>query len=694
MKLDIRKNILVINSFILILMLGVSFLLLNGIFTAKQEYGFFLDTINLKQKDLLRSEELLTRAGMIQKDFLLKPSEEHLTQFNEYLSQSHNLLTQILKMEERLTAQWKSYTTRSDTYNQLTQKLNDYQENFKALYDLQVQKGFTEDLGLRGYFRNAAHELEAIIEQYNRDALMIQYLMIRRHEKDYLLRLTDKYADRNKEATSEILNRISESNLPLSVKNEMNTSIKNYQQGMEDIININQKIDVTEEQLTESLVNLIPLFSKEEQFTTQILIDKRTELDLSLAQYSRVGLIIIIVAIVIALLAVIRLYTLISHPIKIIMKEVSNLAEGDLRDPHTYSRPDEMGHISTALSQATISLRELIQQIGTITETSLQLSYHITDSTTETSSSITEIRATVDSIYKQITKLSQEVSESYEDSLHINDSVNNLNNLVAEQSTAVIQASAAIEQMMSSIQNVSTITKQRSEGSQKLEEYTHEGSDLINASNASIDKVEQMTDRIVDIIGVINNIAANTNLLAMNAAIEAAHAGESGRGFAVVAEEIRKLAESSSENAKLITTLVKDINLAIKEAANSSQNSIDYYSKIQKEVVFLVQSLMEISSTMSEMSSGGKQVLTASGELKDSVTKISEETQIIVDSTHNISKTLNMGQTLSQQNQQGINEILQGVDEIQNATSSLTSQSHTNDSNLKELQGFVSKFKT
>lgn len=126
-----------------------------------------------------------------------------------------------------------------------------------------------------------------------------------------------------------------------------------------------------------------------------------------------------------------------------------------------------------------------------------------------------------------------------------------------------------------------------------------------------ISRIEGSIGSIQGMVGVINAIAGSTNLLSMNAAIEAAHAGEAGRGFAVVAEEIRKLADTSGKNAKEIGRQLKEVIAVITNAAEESGHTRDSFSEIRAEISVAIDAFQEITSATGELAEGGRQILEA-----------------------------------------------------------------------------------
>jgi len=191
---------------------------------------------------------------------------------------------------------------------------------------------------------------------------------------------------------------------------------------------------------------------------------------------------------------------------------------------------------------------------------------------------------------------------------NIDSRMEDLNAKVGSQATAVAESSAVTEKMVTSIKNTSELSRQRQESIKGLIENAVKGQTSMQETIQSVKSISEMVDGIASAIKIISGIAANTNLLAMNAAIESAHAGEAGRGFAVVADEIRRLSITTRENSHNISQTLSGIIKGITVTANSSNDTGDVINGMSKEINGFAETMTELINTLSELSSGSSEI--------------------------------------------------------------------------------------
>lgn len=249
-------------------------------------------------------------------------------------------------------------------------------------------------------------------------------------------------------------------------------------------------------------------------------------------------------------------------------------------------------------------LQAAMQASTEVLSTGDQLSQSAAKSTSLTEN-VTQSAVTVAFSMNKVLKDSERLSEELNG---IAENSNTVKQSTESQSSVINQTSAAIEEMTASIHNIAHITRERKTAVESLAKSTEEGQNIVNSFSEEMKKVEASTGSILDIVRVISSVASQTNLLAMNAAIEAAHAGEYGRGFAVVADEIRKLSEQTNKNVREITDTVKLTIKDIQNAAAGNSKAVASFTGIDRESRLVEEAMEEIINGLEELSKGTDEI--------------------------------------------------------------------------------------
>ena len=271
--------------------------------------------------------------------------------------------------------------------------------------------------------------------------------------------------------------------------------------------------------------------------------------------------------------------------------------------------------------------------------------------------------------------------------------IDHLNNSISGQMSGISTASSAIEQMVANIRSVTSILEKNSVSVKSLGTESERGRAKINQAAELADTVISQSVGLLEASTIIQSIASQTNLLAMNAAIEAAHAGEAGKGFAVVADEIRKLAEQSNTQGKAITGQLEELRTVINQVASNTQ-------EVQKQfaVIFDLTSTVStqediIKSAMEEQAAGSSQVLDAMGEIKISSETVQKESEELKIGGKQIVKETEILADVTVQIKNAMAEIVSGIQEISKSVAEVNVSTENNKADLANLNKQVCAFK-
>jgi CheY-like chemotaxis protein len=248
--------------------------------------------------------------------------------------------------------------------------------------------------------------------------------------------------------------------------------------------------------------------------------------------------------------------------------------------------------------------------------------------------------------------------------------------------------------MTANIHSVTRTLIENSKNVSALAEASEVGKTGLQTVAQKILEIAKDSEGLLEINAVMNNIASQTNLLSMNAAIEAAHAGESGRGFAVVADEIRKLAESSGKQSKTTAGMLKKIKASIDSITKSSNEVLARFSAIDEGVKTVSEHEQNIRNSMEEQEEGGRQILESVGRLKDINVSVKRGADDMSKSGGDlVNKTSGLIRT-SNQVVEGMNRIVSGaMTQIRIAVDNVNEMSTENNRNFTELKSETEKFK-
>jgi len=421
--------------------------------------------------------------------------------------------------------------------------------------------------------------------------------------------------------------------------------------------------------------------------------------DKNIAMRTRNTVIMVILAssaviILIALLIVFFIARTISLPIKEIHLFLEKVKDGDLTKKVTVKSQDEIGNLADYFNLTIENIRNLVGVIKYKIDALTNTGYELSANMGKTAKSVNQISENFKSMKSMMGRQEESAAEAEKAVLAIKRSIDNLNRLIEDQSDSINTSSSAVEEMTANIHSVTKTLMENSKNVIELMGASENGKAGLQAVAKKIIEIAKDSEGLLEINAVMNNIAAKTNLLSMNAAIEAAHAGEAGKGFAVVADEIRKLAESSGKQSKTTAAMLKKIKASIDSITVSSNDVISRFEVIDTGVKTVSQHELNIRNAMEEQEVGGKQILESIGKLKEISVTVKKGAGEMLDSGDQLKRQTNDFIQISNGAVNGMNEIVNGaMQEIKTAVNLVDEMSDENSRNFEELKTESTKFK-
>ena len=404
-----------------------------------------------------------------------------------------------------------------------------------------------------------------------------------------------------------------------------------------------------------------------------------------------VSAIIMIVAIIFSLFFTNTIIT----PIKRINTALKDIAQGngDLTVRLPITGNDEITQLAEYFNATIQKIGASIHSIDKNSAAMEEIGNELASNMTETASAVHEISANIDGVKQQAMTQAASVTETAATIEEIVKTIKQLNTGIETQAASVAQSSSSIEEMVANIASIGQTLGKTDDAIRNLTAATGDGKATLVTSNAVTQKIAEESGSLMEASSVIQHIASQTNLLAMNAAIEAAHAGEAGKGFAVVADEIRKLAEESSMQGKAITTTLKTLTGEIETLSASSKTVEEKFNTIFTLAEQVKEMSAHLTKAMREQEKGSKEVLAAIKNINTVTEEVQAGSEEMLKGGEGVTQEMQKLDNLTRIITDSMNKMAAGAVQINNAVQEVNEITQNNKRNIENLTKEVGQFK-
>lgn len=382
------------------------------------------------------------------------------------------------------------------------------------------------------------------------------------------------------------------------------------------------------------------------------------------------------------------------------LQKVSDLEEtlkngkGDLTLRLDASKEDEVSKLSGSLNEFLARLSALVENIRHQSGKTKQSSTNVQMLMDNADKTMQDIMAAITQI-KQMTELQAElVDDSAARSVEMANATQKQNAQIAEQVTVINYSSGRIEEMIASIEIIAQNFEKSNEQFDALNDQTEIGKKEVLTLKETVSSLREESEVVVEANGTIQSIASQTNLLAMNAAIEAAHAGEAGLGFAVVADEIRKLAENSSSQSKVIADNIKKLQESVDLAVKSTTATENSFDEIYTSVKLVSDIERNIKHAVDKEAEGGKQILSGITHIRNATDEIEKGAETLHTGSEAVQKAMTEAKIITEQVRTASVSIAEKSYELNEEINQTTKSLAENDKNIESIEKGLSIFKT
>ena len=651
-----------ITGFIL---LGATF---SVIYNAEKLATKEAETTTNLQLSITKTNTLLLEARRNEKDFLLRKDSKYIEKFKQTLNKSDTELNHINDLLISINA--------SDANKLLLEKVSKgfqaYKNSFINVTDTETQLGLNEKSGLQGKLRSSVHKVEKQINQLNNPALLNSMLTLRRHEKDFILRKNNKYINRLDKEITYFNSLLRKTKINTKVKVSIAKNISNYQEAFHEFTNkTNQSArDINAYQSV--IHDIEPDFVKMTSAIDTIYNDNQVKHHSS--QFN-LAILFISTIILISIVALASLYLFSKGLIQrlfSLQSTINEVSEGDFEARSNLENTDELGILAHAFNNLldervsnlanaekendvlNDSVVRLLQAVSILSQKDLTMKVPVTeDITGPVADALNLMTGETAKVLNGVQKISEYVAKT---SNKVKSQSDDVVAMAETERHQIEQTATELTTASTTMNSIADLAQETNNTADKTIDTTKKAMIIVNATVVGINgirdtiseaekRIKRLGERSQEISGVvslINTIAERTHILALNASMHAASAGEAGRGFAVVADEVQRLAENAREATGQISTLVSNIQIETADTVTTMNTVISQVvegsqlaEQAGTQMFETQQSTEELVAYIQKIANDSQQQAVVASDLVIRVNEISKNT---IETTSNMQK--------------------------------------------------------